>query len=163
MPLYTYEVLDDRGEPTGERFEELESIKAPALERDSQGRPCRRAFVGCNIERQWHGKETRSLSLGVNPEQIAQAKARAPSWEFDPATGDAIFTSDRQMRRALKDQAAADKRDQEREAERQAKERTMADATARAPAHRTDIPSVAEVIRRSAFAPVEVARGPTNR
>lgn len=46
MPTYIYEVLDREGEPTGDRFEITQSIKADALTKHPEtGQPVRRAIV----------------------------------------------------------------------------------------------------------------------
>jgi len=46
MPTYEYEILDEKGEPTGERFETVQPMSDDALtEQPGTGRPCRRAIV----------------------------------------------------------------------------------------------------------------------
>lgn len=46
MPTYIYEVLDKKGEPTGESFEIMQSIKDDALSKHPEtGKPVRRAIV----------------------------------------------------------------------------------------------------------------------
>jgi predicted nucleic acid-binding Zn ribbon protein len=46
MPTYIYETLDKRGQPTGETFELVQSIKADPLTRHPEtGQPVRRAIV----------------------------------------------------------------------------------------------------------------------
>lgn len=46
MPTYEYEILDAKGEPTGERFEHVQSIKSKALTKQPEtGLSCRRAIV----------------------------------------------------------------------------------------------------------------------
>lgn len=46
MPTYVYEILDDKGQPTGEVFEVVQSIKdAPLKKHPETGRPVRRAIV----------------------------------------------------------------------------------------------------------------------
>ena len=50
MPTYVYELLDTRGEPTGETFEIMQPMKDAALTRQPEtGKPCRRAIVAPNI------------------------------------------------------------------------------------------------------------------
>ena len=50
MPTYVYEILDTKGEPTGERFEAVQSIKAEALTKHPEtGAPVRRAIVAPNL------------------------------------------------------------------------------------------------------------------
>lgn len=76
-----------------------------------------------SIQRTWHGAETRSLSHGLAPQQLEAYTRECPSWQFDPATGDAIFENDAHMRRCLKEQQALDRREEERHEERVAKAR----------------------------------------
>jgi hypothetical protein len=46
MPTYVYEVLDKKGQPTGEVFEVVQSIKdSSLLKHPETGRPVRRAIV----------------------------------------------------------------------------------------------------------------------
>lgn len=45
MPTYVYEILDDGGHPTGERFEWFAKMRDEPLKRSPDGRPCRRAVV----------------------------------------------------------------------------------------------------------------------
>ncbi len=46
MPTYVYEILDQRGKPTGATFEHTQSIKDDALTRHpTTGQPVRRAIV----------------------------------------------------------------------------------------------------------------------
>ena len=46
MPTYVYELLDKKGEPTGETFEIVQPMKDAALTRQPEtGKPCRRAIV----------------------------------------------------------------------------------------------------------------------
>ena len=50
MPTYVYEVLDQKGDPTGRTFEYMQSIKAEALTKDPEtGEPVRRAIVSPNL------------------------------------------------------------------------------------------------------------------
>lgn len=43
MPVYPYQYVDARGEPTGETFEVVHPMSAPTLT-EHNGRPCARAF-----------------------------------------------------------------------------------------------------------------------
>jgi len=46
MPTYVYEILDAKGEPTGESFEHVQPMKDAALKKQpGTGKPCRRAIV----------------------------------------------------------------------------------------------------------------------
>lgn len=50
MPTYVYELLDPRGEPTGETFEIVQPMKDDALTRQpGTGKACRRAIVAPHI------------------------------------------------------------------------------------------------------------------
>ena len=50
MPIYVYEVLDKKGQPTGETFEIVQSMKEEALtEQPKTGKPVRRAVLAPNI------------------------------------------------------------------------------------------------------------------
>lgn len=50
MPTYEYDVLDGKGEPTGERIEIFQSMKDAPLTTDPEsGRPIRRAIVAPNL------------------------------------------------------------------------------------------------------------------
>ena len=50
MPLYDYEILDAKGEPTGERVEVFQSMKdAPLTKHPDTGKPVRRAIVAPNL------------------------------------------------------------------------------------------------------------------
>ncbi|TVQ63334.1 MAG: FmdB family transcriptional regulator [Phycisphaerales bacterium] len=50
MPLYDYDILDAKGEPTGERVEVFQSMKdAPLTKHPETGKPIRRAIVAPNL------------------------------------------------------------------------------------------------------------------
>jgi predicted nucleic acid-binding Zn ribbon protein len=54
MPTYEYEILDKKGNPTGERFECVQSMKDAALSKQPEtGKPCRRAIVAPAIAGNW--------------------------------------------------------------------------------------------------------------
>jgi len=54
MPTYVYEILDKGGEPTGETFETVQSMKDDALTKHPEtGAPCRRAIVAPAIAGKW--------------------------------------------------------------------------------------------------------------
>jgi len=51
LPIYVYDILDDEDEPTGEKFEIMQSIKADALtEHPETGKPVRRAIQIPNVQ-----------------------------------------------------------------------------------------------------------------
>lgn len=82
----------------------------------------RQGAPGATRNRSWYGRERRSVSLGVNPEQIRENQRRCPSWKFDDRTGDALFESDEHMRRCLRELDRVGREETEREKERQAAE-----------------------------------------
>lgn len=50
MPTYVYEVLDEAGEPTGDRFELVEAMSDdPITEHPETGQPVRRMFVPFHV------------------------------------------------------------------------------------------------------------------
>jgi len=50
LPTYTYEILDDNGEPTEERFDIMQRMSEDSLTAEPEtGRPCRRAIVVPNV------------------------------------------------------------------------------------------------------------------
>jgi len=50
VPLYDYDILDAKGEPTGERVEVFQSMKdAPLTKHPETGKPIRRAIVAPNL------------------------------------------------------------------------------------------------------------------
>ena len=63
MPTYVYEVLDKKGQPTGETFETVQSMKEDALTTQPKtGKPCRRAIVAPAIAGKWSGDKKDTLS-----------------------------------------------------------------------------------------------------
>jgi predicted nucleic acid-binding Zn ribbon protein len=63
MPTYEYEILDTKGQPTGERFEVVQSMKDPSLTKDpTSGKPCRRAIVAPAVAGKWSGLNKGTLS-----------------------------------------------------------------------------------------------------
>ncbi|HED54843.1 MAG TPA: FmdB family transcriptional regulator [Phycisphaerales bacterium] len=75
MPTYEYEILDDAGEPTGERFEWVQSMKDDALTTHPEtGRPCRRAIVATNIAGNWSPLKDKSRLSNKNLEKLGFTK-----------------------------------------------------------------------------------------
>ncbi|TVQ62005.1 MAG: FmdB family transcriptional regulator [Phycisphaerales bacterium] len=75
MPLYEYDILDAKGEPTGERFEHFQSIKAKALTKHpDDGRPVRRAIVRPNIAGKWSDLKGKSALSNDNLERLGFTK-----------------------------------------------------------------------------------------
>ncbi len=75
MPTYVYEILDRAGQPTGEVFEVVQSMKEPALEAEpTTGRPCRRAIVAPNIAGKWSGVKGKAALSNKNLERLGFTK-----------------------------------------------------------------------------------------
>lgn len=54
MPTYDYEILDKKGEPTGETFEYVQRMAdEPLTEHPETGKPCRRAISAPAIAGKW--------------------------------------------------------------------------------------------------------------
>lgn len=63
MPTYLYEILNPKGQPTGETFEIVQPMKDDALEKQpGTGKPCRRAIVAPAIAGKWSGANKGTLS-----------------------------------------------------------------------------------------------------
>lgn len=63
MPTYLYELLDAKGQPTGETFEIVQSMKDKTLEKHPEsGKPCRRAIVAPAIAGKWSPANKGTLS-----------------------------------------------------------------------------------------------------
>jgi predicted nucleic acid-binding Zn ribbon protein len=75
MPTYVYEVLDKRGEPTGERFEVVQSMKdAPLTEQPGTGKPVRRAIVAPAIAGKWSDIKGKGALSNKNLERLGFTK-----------------------------------------------------------------------------------------
>lgn len=74
MPTYVYEVLSAKGEPTGETFEVVQSMKDAALTKDERGRPCRRAIVAPNIAGKWSDIKGKGALSNKNLERLGFTK-----------------------------------------------------------------------------------------
>lgn len=76
MPLYVYEILDPKTqEPTGERFEIIQSIKDNALTKHPEtGKPCRRAIVAPAIAGKWSDMKAKSSLSNKNLERLGFTK-----------------------------------------------------------------------------------------
>jgi len=107
------------------------------LETDVQAQ----GFPSIGTIRAWEGREGRSISLGVQPDQIADQQRRCPSMQFDPTTGDAIFDNDRHHRQCLRELQQDSARTAQQQTEAMAREAERAEREGRAPGHRTDIPA----------------------
>ncbi|MCC6675819.1 MAG: FmdB family transcriptional regulator [Phycisphaerales bacterium] len=75
MPIYVYEFLDKKGEPTGETFEIVQSMKDDALTKDpSTGRPVRRAILVPNIAGKWSDMKGKGALSNKNLERLGFTK-----------------------------------------------------------------------------------------
>lgn len=75
MPTYEYELLDDHGEPTGERFDWTQPMKDdPLTEHPETGKPCRRAVVAPNIAGKWSPIKEKSMLSNKNLERLGFTK-----------------------------------------------------------------------------------------
>lgn len=75
MPTYVYEVLDDKGEGTGEFFEVVQSIKDDALTRHPEsGRPVRRVPQAFNIAGKWSDLKSKGMLSNQNLERLGFTK-----------------------------------------------------------------------------------------
>jgi predicted nucleic acid-binding Zn ribbon protein len=74
MPTYVYEVLSAKGEPTGETFEVVQSMKDAPLTRDEKGRSVRRAIVAPNIAGKWSDIKGKGALSNKNLERLGFTK-----------------------------------------------------------------------------------------
>jgi hypothetical protein len=75
MPTYVYELLDTKGEPTGETFEIVQSMKDRALtQQPKTGKPCRRAIVAPHIAGNWSPLKTPGKLSNKNLERLGFTK-----------------------------------------------------------------------------------------
>src|SRR5437870_3336155 len=75
MPTYVYEILDPKGQPTGETFEFVQSMKdAPLTKQPETGKPCRRAIVAPNIAGNWSPLKTKGQLSNKNLERLGFTK-----------------------------------------------------------------------------------------
>lgn len=73
MPTYVYEILDKKGQPTGETFETIQSIKAEALSKHPEtGEPVRRAIVAPNLG--LHASNAKARMSNKNLERLGFTK-----------------------------------------------------------------------------------------
>lgn len=75
MPTYVYEVLGKDGNPTGETFEVVQSMKEDALTKQPEtGKPCRRAIVAPNIAGKWSDIKGKGALSNKNLERMGFTK-----------------------------------------------------------------------------------------
>ncbi len=75
MPMYEYEILDRKGEPTGRVLEVFQSMKdAPLVKHPETGEPLRRAVQLPNIAGKWSDMKGKSALSNKNLEQMGFTK-----------------------------------------------------------------------------------------
>ncbi|HYF16112.1 MAG TPA: hypothetical protein VD971_13670 [Phycisphaerales bacterium] len=75
MPTYLYEVLGKDGQPTGETFEIVQSMKEASLTKHpGTGAPVRRAIVAPNIAGKWSDIKGKSALSNQNLERMGFTK-----------------------------------------------------------------------------------------
>jgi hypothetical protein len=73
--MYVYEVLNAKGEPTGENFEIFQSMKDAALTKQPEtGKPVRRAITVPNIAGKWSDLKSKSSLSNKNLERLGFTK-----------------------------------------------------------------------------------------
>ena len=75
MPIYEYEILDDMGEPTGERFDHVQPMKDDALTKHPDtGVPVRRAITAPAIAGKWSDIKNKSTLSNKNLDRLGITK-----------------------------------------------------------------------------------------
>ncbi|HLO41685.1 MAG TPA: zinc ribbon domain-containing protein [Phycisphaerales bacterium] len=75
MPMYEYEILDKKGNPTGKTFEIVQSMKDDALKvHPETGEPVRRAIQLPNIAGKWSDMKGKSALSNENLERLGFTK-----------------------------------------------------------------------------------------
>jgi len=76
MPSYVYEILDKKsGEPTGETFEIMQSMKAKALTKHPEtGAPVQRVIQAPNIAGQWTDMKAKNTLSNKNLDRLGFTK-----------------------------------------------------------------------------------------
>lgn len=75
MPTYDYEILDEQGEPTGQRFEWVQPMKDPPLTKHPEtGIPCRRAITAPSIAGTWSPLKEKGQLSNKNLERLGFTK-----------------------------------------------------------------------------------------
>jgi predicted nucleic acid-binding Zn ribbon protein len=73
--MYVYEVLDAKGEPTGQTFEHFQSMKDKALTKHPEtGKPVRRAITVPNIAGKWSDLKAKASLSNKNLERLGFTK-----------------------------------------------------------------------------------------
>ncbi len=75
MPTYVYEILDKKGQPTGQTFEIVQSMKEDALTKHPEtGEPVRRAIVAPQIAGKWSDIKGKGALSNSNLERMGFTK-----------------------------------------------------------------------------------------
>lgn len=75
MPTYVYEILDKKGQPTGQTFEIVQSMKEDALEKHPEtGAAVRRAIVAPQIAGKWSDIKGKGALSNSNLERMGFTK-----------------------------------------------------------------------------------------
>lgn len=75
MPTYVYEILDKKGQPTGQTFEIVQSMKVDALTKHPEtGEPVRRAIVAPQIAGKWSDIKGKGALSNSNLERMGFTK-----------------------------------------------------------------------------------------
>lgn len=75
MPTYVYEILDKKGNPTGDTFEYVQPMSEDALTKHpTNGKPVRRAIVAPAIAEKWSDMKSKSALSNKNLERMGFTK-----------------------------------------------------------------------------------------
>jgi putative FmdB family regulatory protein len=75
MPVYEYEILDKKGEGTGETFEVFQAMKdEPLTKHPETGKPVRRVISAPAIAGNWSDLKTKSRLSNKNLERLGFTK-----------------------------------------------------------------------------------------
>lgn len=75
MPIYQYDILDAKGEPTGETFDHVQSMKDdPLTNHPETGRPVRRAITAPHVAGKWSDMKTKSTLSNENLSRLGFTK-----------------------------------------------------------------------------------------
>lgn len=88
MPTYEYEILDDAGEPTGERFETFQKMSDKPLKKQPEtGKPCRRAVTAPSIANKWSDMKAKSALSNKNLERLGFTKYESKGGYLEKTAG----------------------------------------------------------------------------
>lgn len=109
MPMYEYEVIDRRGNPTGERFEAFQRMSDEPLTSTEDGRPCRKAVIlpaMMRAERKPKKRERRERAIdrlrnsgkGVYNPKLSNPHV-SNSLPYDPRDGEIVMEHGQKVRK----------------------------------------------------------------